>query len=136
MSLFNAYSHVTVLGRMTRDAELRTTPSGKRVADVTVAIDAPVKDGETTFVDCTLWEKTAELAERFGGKGKVVLISGEIVTESWTDKSSGQKRSKLKVVGRSITFCGGKEGGSDSEPPRQQPRGQSRGRDDDEGVPF
>lgn len=113
MGLFGTYNHVTVMGNMTRAAELRQVGQ-TQVCDITVAVNKSVKRGdkwedEVTFVDCTLWGKTAELAERFGGKGKTILVSGRFKQDKWKDKATGESRSKLKVVADSITFCDGKE---------------------------
>lgn len=114
MSLFNAFCKVVVMGNVTRDIELRTTTNGTRVTDITLAVNDRVKKGdkyedETTFVDVTLWGKTAELAEKFTKKGKVVLVEGRLKTDKWTDKESGKERSKLKVNADSITFVGREE---------------------------
>lgn len=120
MSLFGNYNHVVVAGNMTRDVELRTLATGTKVADVTIAVSESVKRGEkweeeTTFVDVTLWGKTAELCERFGGKGKRVLVAGRLKQEKWVDKASGQNRSKMKVVGESITFFDKGDGDGERE---------------------
>lgn len=112
MSLFGSYCHVVLMGNMTRDVEIRTLPSGKRVADITVAVNERIQRGDkweddTTFVDVTVWEKTAELVERFGGKGKPILVEGRLRMDKWQDKATGENRSKLKVIASGVTFMSG-----------------------------
>lgn len=134
MSLFGSYCHVVVMGNMTRDIEIRTTPSGKRVANITVAVSERIQRGnewvdEPTFVDITVWEKTAELVERFGGKGKPILVEGRLRQEKWQDKATGQNRSKMVVVASGITFpsgSGGGGGGGGGSSQRSQGGGQPR----------
>lgn len=148
MSLFNSFNKVVVVGNMTRDIEIRTLQSGTRVGDVAIAVNDRIKKGEewvdeTTFVDVTLWGKTAEFAERFGGKGKPVLVEGRLKQDKWVDKASGQNRTKLKVVGENIVFLDGGKGagggqGGGGGAGRQQSRGpggygSGRGQPNDEG---
>ena len=94
------------MGRLTRDPELRYTPKGTAVSDLGMAVnrirgggDGGERTEETTFVDVTLWGRQAELANQYLAKGKEVFIEGRLQLDSWEDKSTGQKRSKLKVVG-------------------------------------
>ncbi|MEP6809686.1 MAG: single-stranded DNA-binding protein [Chthoniobacterales bacterium] len=112
------FNKVILLGNLTRDPEVRYTPKGTAVAEVGLAINRfiPASDGgekreETTFVDVTLWGRTAEIAGEYLKKGRPVLIEGRLQLDSWDDKTSGQKRSKLKVVGESMQLLGGKPGG-------------------------
>lgn len=109
---------VYLMGRLTRDPELRYTPKGTAVADLGMAInryrgggDGGERTEETTFVDVTLWGRQAELANQYLVKGREVFIEGRLQLDSWEDKSSGQKRSKLKVVGEGMQFIGGPGGG-------------------------
>lgn len=135
MSLFGSYNNVIVMGKMTRDPEIRTTPSGAKVCEISVAVSDSVKQGdkwveETTFVDVTVWQKTAELVERFGGKGKTLLIAGRLKMDKWTDKATQQPRSKLKVVADSVTFVDGKEpsgGNAGSNARNERRRGDAGG---------
>ena len=122
--MFNTFNSVVIMGNLTRDIEIRTLASGTRVGDFTIAVNDRIKRGEewvdeASFVDVVAWDKTAELVERFAGKGKVVLVRGRLKQETWEDKQSGQKRSKLKVVAESVVFIG--RGESD----RQEKRGGS-----------
>ena len=103
---------VLLMGRLTRDPETRYTPKGTAIADLGLAINrvlpAEQEGGErreeTTFVDVTLWGKTAELAQQYLTKGRSVFIEGRLQLDTWDDKQSGQKRSKLKVVGEHLEF--------------------------------
>ncbi len=151
MSLFNSYNRVVLLGNLTRDIELRTTPSGTRVCDIALAVNERVKKGqewvdETTFVDITAWGKTAELLERFGAKGKPLLVEGKLKLDRWVDKQSGQNRQKLKVTADALTFldgAGGSRGGmgggssqmNQSAPQDDMPYSQQI-QEDDEAIPF
>lgn len=110
---------VYLMGRLTRDPELRYTPKGTAVADLGMAInrfrgggDGGERTEETTFVDVTLWGRQAEIANQYLAKGREVFIEGRLQLDSWEDKSSGQKRSKLKVVGEAMQFIGGQGGGT------------------------
>jgi len=105
------------MGRLTRDVELRYTPKGTAVADIAMAINRfrAGADGErseeTTYVDVTLWGRQAEIANQYLSKGREVFIEGRLQLDSWEDKTSGQKRSRLKVVGEQMQFVGGGGGG-------------------------
>lgn len=103
-------NRVFIAGNLTRDVELRATPSGTQVAQIGLAINRVWKDQagekkeEVTFVDCEAWGKTAEVMAQYLGKGKPVFIEGRMKLEQWEDKESGQKRSKMKVVVESFQF--------------------------------
>jgi single-strand DNA-binding protein len=109
---------VFLLGNLTKDPELRYTPSGTAVADLRMAMNRvwTGQDGqkheETTFVDVTLWARQAELASEYLSKGRPVLIEGRLQLDEWQDKE-GQKRSRLRVVGERMQFlpAGGGSGG-------------------------
>lgn len=101
---------VMLIGNLTRDPELRFTPKGTAVADVAIAInriwnnDAGQRQEETTFVDITLWGRQAELAQQYLTKGRGIYVEGRLQMDTWDDKTTGQKRSKLKVIGESLQF--------------------------------
>jgi primosomal replication protein N len=103
---------VIIIGNCTRDPELRYTPKGTAVTDLGLAMNRSfASDGgerreETTFVDVTLWGRTAEIAKEYLSKGRQVYIEGRLQMDSWEDKTSGQKRSKLKIVGEQMTLLG------------------------------
>ncbi|MGI9243260.1 MAG: single-stranded DNA-binding protein [Verrucomicrobiales bacterium] len=111
---------VMLIGNLTRDPEVRYTPKGSAVADIGLAINRyfTLENGEkreeTTFVDVVLWGRQAELAQQYLSKGRPVFIEGRLQLDSWEDKNSGQKRSKLRVVGENMQFLGSpKDGGGD-----------------------
>lgn len=125
-----SFNRVVLMGNLTRDPEVRYTTGGTAVTDVSLAINRYRTDKatnqrmeETTFVDVTLWGRTAEIAGEYLGKGRPVLIEGRLQQDQWEDKETGQKRSKLKVVGESMQLLGGREGGGGGGAPR--PQGQS-----------
>ena len=114
-----SFNKVILVGNLTRDPQVRYTPGGSAVAEVGLAVNRSWFDKnsnsrkeETTFVDVTLWGRTAEVASEYLTKGRSVLIEGRLQLDQWDDKESGQKRSKLKVVGENMTMLGGRgEGG-------------------------
>ena len=96
-----------IMGRMTRDPELRRTNSGKPVASFTVAVDrdfAP-EGGEkqTDFIDCVVWNGTAEFVEKYFKKGSMIVVSGRLQLRDWTDKD-GNKRRSAEIVGSNVYF--------------------------------
>ena len=103
---------VMLIGNLTRDPELRHTPKGTAVAELGLAInrvwnnDQGQKQEETTFVDVTLWGRQAELAQQYLAKGRSVYIEGRLQLDSWDDKETGKKRSKLRIVGEVMQFLG------------------------------
>lgn len=106
---------VHLIGNVVADPELRYTPKGTAVTDLRIAINRSRNDDngnkvdETTFLDVTLWGRTAETSAQYLEKGRSVYIEGRLQTESWEDKESGKKRSKLKVTGETVQFLGGGE---------------------------
>ena len=110
-----SFNQVILLGNLTRDIELRHTPSNQTVANIGLAVNRTfqTKDGEkreeTTFVDCESWGRQAEVMAQYLSKGRPVLIQGRLKLDSWQDKDGGN-RSKLKVVVENFQFVGGREG--------------------------
>jgi single-strand DNA-binding protein len=110
------FNRVVLVGNLTRDIELRYTSSQLAVADIGLAINDKRKNQqgewieETTFVDITLWGRTAEVASEYLRKGSNVLIEGRLKLDSWTG-NDGQKKSKLRVVGERMQLLGSKGGG-------------------------
>lgn len=124
-----SYNRVVLVGNVTRDLELRHLPSGTAVVELGLAINDKRKQGEqwveeTTFVDVTLWERQAEVAAQYLVKGASVLIEGRLKLDKWSDKSSGQERSKLKVIGERMQMLGGKAESAPSRPPIQKNTGK------------
>jgi single-strand DNA-binding protein len=116
-----SYNKVMLLGNCTRDPEVKYTPKGTAVTDLGLAVnrnyttDSGEKREETTFVDVTLWGRQAEVAGQYLKKGRPVFIEGRLQLDTWDDKQSGQKRSKLRVVGENFQLLGSREGGSGGE---------------------
>lgn len=123
-----SYNKVMLIGNLTRDPEVRYTPKGSAVCDIGLAVnrvytsDSGEKVEEVTFVDVVLWSKMAELAGKYLHKGRPVFIEGRLQMDSWEDKQTGQKRTRLRVVGEQMQFLGspggdrsGGGGGGDEE---------------------
>jgi single-strand DNA-binding protein len=118
---------VMLIGNLTRDPELRHTPKGTAVSEISLAInrvwnnDQGQKQEETTFVEVTLWGRQAELAQQYLTKGRPVYIEGRLQLDSWDDKETGKKRTKMRVIGENMQFLSsGNAGGGSSERPQQQ----------------
>lgn len=113
-----SFNKVILVGNLTRDPEVKYTAGGQAVSEIGLAVNrtwfdqkANERKEEVTFVDVTLWGRQAEVAGEYLAKGRSVLIEGRLQLDSWTDKESGQKRSKLRVVGEQMQMLGGREGG-------------------------
>jgi len=127
-----SYNRVVLVGNLTRDPELRYIPSGTAVSEIGLAVNDRVKKGdqwvdETTFVDVTLWARTAEVANEYLSKGSSVLIEGRLKLDMW--EKDGQKRSKLRVVADKMQMLGGRggDGGNGGGRPHGQQGGQRGG---------
>ena len=101
-------NHITIMGRLTRDPELRRTGSGIAVASFTVAVDRDFsgRDGgerETDFIDCVAWRQTGEFVSKYFTKGSMIVVSGRLQIRSWTDKE-GNKRRTAEVVADNCYF--------------------------------
>ena len=150
---------VLLMGNLTRDPEVRYTPKGTAVAELGIAVNRVYsgengeKREEVTFVDVTVWGRTAENVGEYLKKGRPVFIEGRLQLDSWEDKQSGQKRNKLKVVADNVQFLGSPRGGSGSgapeeggEAPGLRPSGAGRSsappksgppaEPDDDEIPF
>lgn len=109
---------VMLIGNLTRDPELRRTPSNAAVCNLGLAINRRYKNGageqqeETTFVDCEAWGKTAELLNQYLKKGRPVYLEGRLRLDQWQD-AEGQHRSKLRVVVEEFQFIDSKQGGGE-----------------------
>jgi single-strand DNA-binding protein len=125
-------NRVLLIGNLTRDPEVRYTPKGTAVTEIGLAVNRVYsgEDGEkkeeTTFVDVTLWARQAEIAAQYLKKGRPVFIEGRLQLDSWDDKQTGQKRSKLRVVAENLQMLGSRQEGegsasSSSPPPRRGP---------------
>lgn len=113
-------NQVMLMGRLTHDPEMRTTPSGKNVCTFSIAVDRMSRDDQSDFFNVTAWEKTAELVNQYLSKGSRCLVQGRLRQESWEDKETGKRRSRVEVVANDVTFLdspgsggsGRSEGGS------------------------
>ena len=108
-------NHITIMGRLTRDPELRRTGSGVAVASFTVAVDRDFggRDGgekETDFIDCVAWRQTGEFVSKYFTKGRMIVVSGRLQIRSWTDKE-GNKRRTAEVVADNCYFGDSKRDG-------------------------
>jgi single-strand DNA-binding protein len=157
-------NRVLLIGNLTRDPELRYTPKGTAVTEIGLAVNRIFsgEDGEkkeeTTFVDVTLWARQAEIAGQYLKKGRPVFIEGRLQLDSWDDKQTGQKRSRLRVVAENLQLLGSRppEGESSSNsssssstftprrnpspsapapPPRAEPRDPDLDNEPDD-IPF
>src|SRR4051794_22949985 len=108
---------VMLMGNLTRDPEIKYTPKGTAIAALGLAVnrvwmtEQGEKREEVTFVDVELFGRQAEVAEQYLKKGRPVFIEGRLKLDTWDDKTSGQKRSKMKVIGETMQLLGSREGG-------------------------
>jgi|SRR5580704_862777 single-strand DNA-binding protein len=115
-------NRVLLIGNLTRDPEVRYTPKGTPVTEIGLAVNRIYsgEDGEkkeeTTFVDVTLWARQAEIAGQYLKKGRPVFIEGRLQLDTWDDKQTGQKRSRLRVVAENIQLLGSRQEGEGSAP--------------------
>lgn len=106
-------NHITIMGRLVRDPELRRTGSGIAVASFTVAVDRDFTDKqtgekETDFIDCVAWRQTGEFVSKFFTKGKLIVVSGRLQIRSWTD-NDGNKRRNAEIVADNCYFAESKK---------------------------
>jgi single-strand DNA-binding protein len=128
-----SFNSVTLLGNCVRDPELKYTPSGKAVVDLSLAInknwtdESGQKREDVTFVDCTAFGRTAEICGEYLKKGSPVFLSGHLKQDTWEDKQTGAKRSKLKVTIDNLQLLGSRDSGSEAASPvgNQPPQRQS-----------
>ena len=113
-----SFNKVILVGNLTRDPQVKYTTGGTAVTEIGLAVNRRWLDkqsnqwkDETTFVDVTLWGRTAEIAGEYLAKGRPVLIEGRLQLDTWDDRESGQKRSKLRVVGENMTMLGSRSDG-------------------------
>ena len=150
-----SFNKVILLGNLTRDPEVRYTPKGSAVCDLGIAVnrqytlDSGEKREEVTFVDVVLWSRLAEIAGEYLKKGRPIFIEGRLQLDTWDDKQSGQKRSKLRVIGETMQLLGGRppaaggaaEGGEGSKEARSSkpappPKAGAPAEPDDDEIPF
>ena len=100
-------NQVILMGRLTRDPEQRTTTTGKTIASFGLAVDRGGQDDAADFFNVTAWEKLGELVIQYLGKGRRVLVQGRLRQDSWDDKETGKKQSRIEVVATDVTFLDG-----------------------------
>ena len=136
-----SFNQVTLMGNLTRDPELRTTPSGQSVCSFSLALNRQWKDKDgqaqeaVDFIDVTAWAGLGERVAQYCTKGKPVLVSGRLQSRSW--EQDGQKRNKVEVLAQDVTFlggAGGNEGGSYSGGNSSAPSSTSSKKKDEDIV--
>ena len=132
---------VMLMGNLTRDPEIKYTPKGMAIAHFGIAVnrvwsnEAGEKQEEVTFIDIEMFGRKAEVVGEYFKKGKPIYVEGRLKLDSWDDKATGQKKSKLKVVGETFEFLGSREGGgggggehgegwSEARPQQSRPAGR------------
>lgn len=111
-----SFNQVILLGNLTRDPELKYTPKGTAFATTGLAVNRVYNDDqgnkheEVTFVDIEFWGRTAEVLNEYCKKGKQIMVEGRLKLDQWDDKQTGQKRSKIKVVGETLQMLGDPKG--------------------------
>jgi len=138
------FNKVILIGNLTRDVELRYTPSGTAIAKFGLATNRTYKDSvtgenkqEVMFIDITVFGRSAEIANQYLGKGRRVLIEGRLVLDTWVD-SNGQKRSKHSIVAERVQFMDSKassEGGYDQGYTQPQPQQQMQQKQPNNDIP-
>ena len=131
-------NRIIVMGRMTRDPELRRTNSGTAVASFTVAVDRDFKsqsgEKETDFIDVVAWRNTAEFVSKYFSKGRMAVVEGRLQLRDWTDKE-GNKRRTAEIVADSVYFGDSKKD-NESAPAQSEPQGGFSEVEDDGDIPF
>ena len=137
-------NHIVIMGRLTRDPELRRTGSGIAVASFTLAVDRDFsgKDGgekEVDFIDCTAWRQTGEFVSKYFGKGRMAVVSGRLQIRKWTDKD-GNNRRTAEIVADNVYFGDSKKdssGDATVATPAAAPASDfAMLEDDDASLPF
>ena len=103
-------NQVILLGRLTRDPEQRTTASGKNVVSFSIAVDRQSQDNQADFFNITAWDKLGDLVMQYLSKGRRVLIQGRLRQDSWEDKDTGKRQSRIEVTASDVTFLDGPSG--------------------------
>lgn len=139
---------VFLIGNLTREPEIRTTPKGTAICQFGLAVNRNFKDEsgqdreDTTFIDIEAWGKQGELVAKYLSKGSPAMVEGRLKLDQWEDKQTGQSRSKLKVVMENVQFLNGRPASSNSSPstPAEQRPAKERkpatAENIDEDVPF
>ncbi|PYL87391.1 MAG: single-stranded DNA-binding protein [Verrucomicrobia bacterium] len=120
-----SFNKVILLGNLTRDPEVRYTPKGSAVCDLGIAVnrvyttEGGEKREEVTYVDVVLWARLAEIAGEYLKKGRPIFIEGRLQMDTWDDKQTGQKRTRLRVVGETMQLLGSRPSGTGASGPTE-----------------
>lgn len=133
-------NHIVIMGRLTRDPELRRTGSGVAVASFTLAVDRDFSnkesgEKETDFIDCVAWRQTGEFVSKYFTKGRMAIVSGKLQIRSWTDKD-GSKRRSAEVIAENVYFGDSKKSDSESSYPTTPAQNFPTIDDPDVKLPF
>ena len=120
-------NRIELIGNLTHDPEIKATPAGRAVGRLRLAVNKRVSDGaggytdKATFLDIEVWDKQADFARDYLKKGRQVFIDGYVDVDHWDDKTSGKKRSKLKIIANNVQSLGARpQGDGAAQPPRGQ----------------
>lgn len=131
------FNQATIIGRLTRDPQVRYTKNGKAICEFGLGFNTGLKDNEkSNFIDVTFWEKQAEFCGEFLSKGQEVFIVGELNQDSWEDKESGQKRSKMCLRGLTVQLLGAKKTSTGEAYETPNNSSESEPSENEEAVPF
>ena len=125
-------NQIVIMGRLTRDPELRTTQTGVNNARFTVAVDRDYvsRDGgerQTDFIDCVAWRQTAEFVSRYFRKGSMIVVTGRLQSRKWQDKETGANRTAWEIQAENVHFGESKRESDNSQSYGQPSYGQSYG---------
>jgi single-strand DNA-binding protein len=131
-----SYNKVLLMGNLTRDPEVRYTPKGTAIANIGLAVnrrwttEGGEQKEEVTFIDIEVWGRQAETVGQYLSKGKPIFVEGRLKLDSWEDKESGQKKSKMKVVCEHFQFLGGPRGSAEfkDQAPSEEAPARAAGR--------
>jgi single-strand DNA-binding protein len=121
-------NHITIMGRLTSDPELRRTQSGTAVTSFAIACDRDFGEKETDFIPCTAWRQTGEFVSKHFSKGRMIVVSGRLQMRKWTDKD-GNNRTSAEVVAENVYF-------GDSKKDSGTASNFAKVDDDDAALPF
>lgn len=108
-------NQVILLGRLTRDPEQRTTASGKTVVSFGIAVDRGGQDDAADFFNVSAWEKLGDLVMQYLSKGRRVVVQGRLRQDSWDDKETGKRQSRIEITATDVTFLDGPSGSTGSD---------------------
>ena len=136
------FNKVYLMGNLTRDPDMRVTPKGTAICQFGLAVNREWKDEsgqkreEVCFVDVEAWGRQGETISKYCGKGRPLFVEGRLKLDQWEDKTSGQKRTKLKVVLEGFQFIGGREDSTASAAPQSDAPAALKPETASEDVPF